>query len=204
MIHHRSSLKIAVITIAVIGSTAALLFFITSRYNAIPQIVASLTASNEMPPFPEIDQGGLSADQQRIITILQREYELQPDGTKYSEGVREPWCADFVSWVFNEAGMSFTNPNSGWWRIPGTYTLRDYYESENKFVAAGEAYEPNIGDTMLYDNPSPFGQHVNIVIANNDGVVTTIGGNERGRIRIVQHSANEALGFVGYGLLRAD
>ena len=53
---------------------------------------------------------------------------------------------------------------------------------------------------MLYDNPSPFGQHTNIVIENDNGVVTTIGGNEPGGIRIVKHEKPDTVGFIGYGV----
>lgn len=56
---------------------------------------------------------------------------------------------------------------------------------------------------MLYDNPSPFGQHVNIVLSvNNDGSITTVGGNEPGGIRVKTHVAHTKPGFVGYGILR--
>jgi hypothetical protein len=53
---------------------------------------------------------------------------------------------------------------------------------------------------MIYDNPSPFGQHTNIVIENTDGIVTTIGGNEPGGIRIIKHTTPDGLGFIGYGV----
>ncbi len=53
---------------------------------------------------------------------------------------------------------------------------------------------------MLYDNPSPFGQHTNIVIKNESGIVTTIGGNEPGGIRIVEHATKDTAGFIGYGV----
>ena len=133
--------------------------------------------------------------------ILEREYELNPDGTKYSEGIKEPWCADFVSWVYKEADVPLENPNSGYWRIPGTYTLREYYEQTGRFRSPDSNYTPKFGDTMLYDNPSTFGQHVNIVIQNNNGIITTIGGNEPGGIRIVTHEVGDTSGFVGYGVL---
>ena len=150
--------------------------------------------------IPEINTASLSADQQKVVNILKEEYEHQPDGTKYSEGVNEAWCADFVSWVFNKAGVPLSNPNSGSWRIPGTYTLREYYEQVGRFKSADSGYEPKVGDIMLYDNPSPFGQHTNIVIKNDNGIVTTIGGNEPGGIRVVKHDTVEGAGFIGYGV----
>lgn len=188
-------------TIAALLLFVAVGFFAQSRFNPIPQIVASTTASTEKKSFPSIPTDALSSDQQKIITILKQEYETQPNGTKYSEGIEEPWCADFVSWVYNQAGVPLKNPNSGSWRIPGTYTLREYYEAEGKFQPASTGYVPKVGDIMLYDNPSPFGQHTNFVIAVNDGTITTIGGNEPGGIRIVEHTNPDTVGFLGFGVL---
>ncbi len=171
-----------------------------SRFNPIPQIIASTTDSGERAIFPDVDTSKLTKDQSKVIEILKTEYALNPEGTKYSQGIEEPWCSDFVSWVYNEAEKPLINPNSGSWRIPGTYTLREYYESINKFESADSGYSPKVGDIMLYDNPSPFGQHTNMVIANDNGTVTTIGGNEPGGIRIVKHSSPDTAGFIGYGV----
>jgi len=173
---------------------------IQSRFNSIPQVISSLTSSKEKAAFPEVDAANLSTDQQKVIEILRTEYALNPPGAKYSDGVEEAWCADFVSWVFKEADMPLSNPNSGSWRIPGTYTLREYYESAGKLRLSNSNYSPKIGDVMLYDNPSPFGQHVNIVIKNDNVAITTIGGNEPGGIRVVKHTEPDTDGFIGYGV----
>lgn len=142
----------------------------------------------------------LTTTQQHIVTLLRQEYKVQPPGTKYSNGVAESWCADFVSWIMNQAGAPFSNPNNGGWRIPGTYTLRDYFESTGQFEKPG--YQPKVGDVVLYDNPSPFGQHTNIVIKNDNGVLTTVGGNEAGKIHVQVHSEANDPGLVGYGRLQ--
>ncbi len=192
-----------VLVCLVIGIAALfviVIVFANSRFNIFPQIIASTTTTNQMVEFPMVDEAELNPAQIKVMTILRTEYELQPEGTKYSEGVNEAWCADFVSWVFKEAEVPLSNPNSGYWRIPGTYTLREYYEQNDRFKAADSDYSPKIGDIMLYDNPSPFGQHTNIVIDTTDGVVTTIGGNEPGGIRIVKHTTPDSVGFIGYGV----
>ncbi len=190
---------VAFLVVASLGLLAIVLN--GSRFNIAPQLVSSLTSSRDRAEFPQIDLTSLSPSQQKIITILKQEYESQPDGTKYAEGIKEPWCADFVSWVFKEAGAPLVNPNSGGWRIPGTYTLREYYQAKGKFKPASSGYSPQVGDIMLYDNPSPFGQHTNIVIKNEAGVITTIGGNEPGGIRVVAHITPDKAGFIGYGIL---
>jgi hypothetical protein len=189
---------IAVIcAVAIIG----VIILFQSRMNLLPHMVATVTEGNKKESFPAIDTGKLDLTQQKIVALLRQEYKAQPAGTKYSEGVGEPWCADFVSWIMKNTDVPLKNPNSGSWRIPGTYTLREYYESSGRFKSAESGYSPKVGDIMLYDNPSPFGQHTNIVIKNNNGVVTTIGGNEPGGIRVYTHTDKDGVGFVGYGIL---
>ncbi len=175
--------------------------FLQSRFNGLPQVASSIVEVNHKESFPEINVANLDSRQQKIVTLLGQEYKAQNKGTKYSGGVEEPWCADFVSWIMNEAGVPLRNPNSGSWRIPGTYTLREYYQAEGKFKPGDSGYQPKIGDVMLYDNPSPFGQHTNIVLKNDHGVVTTVGGNEPGGIRVYTHHQPDGAGFVGYGTL---
>ena len=189
-----------VIATAILILTVLTVLFVGSRFNILPQMIASHTSSNEKIAFPEIDESQLSEEQLKVVSILKTEYNLNSDGTKYSEGISEAWCADFVSWVFNEAGRPLENPHSGSWRIPGTYTLREYYESIGKLKLANSEYSPKLGDIMLYDNPSPFGQHTNIVIKNDNGRITTIGGNEPGGIRVIEHVKKDDAGFIGYGV----
>lgn len=180
---------------------ALLIYVGFSRFNIVPHVIATATEGDKTEKFPDIDQSALNEEQLKIVQQLKQEFAVQPDGTKYSDGVSEPWCADFVSWIMNSAGYPLNNPNSGSWRIPGTYTLREYYESVGRFHPADSGYVPKVGDIMLYDNPSPFGQHTNIVIKNNDGLITTIGGNEPGGIRIITHTTKDTIGFIGYGSL---
>lgn len=189
-------IAILVLAIAVVG-----VVFWQYRYNPVPQLVYTATQTAHEESFPQIDTSTLDDRQRKIISLLRQEHTAQHPGTKYSEGINEPWCADFVSWIMREAGQPLTNPNSGLWRIPGTYTLRDYYNSVDKFEPAGSSYQPKVGDIMLYDNPSPFGQHTNIVIKNDHGVIITVGGNEMGKIRVVTHKTADKQGFVGYGIL---
>jgi len=193
-------MRVIIILVMILILTPLGILYSRSRFNIFPQLTESYSSKHEAIDFPEIKQKDLSISQKKVVEILREEYKLQPSGTKYSEGVNEPWCADFVSWVFHEADASLSNPNNDHWRIPGTYTLREYYEQANRFKSARSVYSPKVGDIMLYDNPSPFGQHTNIVIDNTNEIVTTIGGNEPGGIRIVKHTKQDDAGFIGYGV----
>ena len=144
----------------------------------------------------------LSPTQQHLITILEAEYAVQPSGTKYAEGANEPWCADFVSWVMKQSDMSFVNPNSGSWRIPGTHTLRDYFIAQGNWHPYGDGYEPKLGDIAIYDGDGPFGQHTNFVLNySSDGYLTTMGGNENGAIHVQKHKLSDTLSAVGFAVL---
>lgn len=156
--------------------------------------------------FPDIDTTGLSSLQIRIIELLRQEYAAQRPGTFYSEGVQEPWCADFISWIMREAGAPLSNPNSGYWRIPGVYTLEEYYSNEGRFSPRPEGYVPQVGDVIMYDDSSNFGQHASFVIISDGERVVTVGANKRGRdpkgyvtIDTINRYADP--GIVGYGLL---
>jgi hypothetical protein len=159
-----------------------------------------MTSVAKQQPFPAIATEQLDARQQKIVALLKQEYDVQHPGTYYAEGVKEAWCADFVSWIMRESGEPFTNPHSGLWRIPGTYTLREYYQSTGRFKPYNSGYQPKVGDVVLYDNPGIFGQHTNIVIKNDQGILTTVGGNEPGGIRVYTNERPEAAGTVGYGV----
>lgn len=195
----KKNLSIAIGSVLILISIISIVGWQT-RYNFLPQLIAS-SFDNKSESYPEVDVSNLSSVQQKIISITKQEFKTQPNYKKYSDGNNEPWCADFVSWVYKESGVSVKNPVSGSWRIPGTYTLRDYLNEEDRLVTDSE-HKPQVGDLMLYDNPNSFGQHVNIVIKiHKNGDITTIGGNEPGGIRLKTHKAHLESGFVGYGLL---
>ncbi|QNG18823.1 CHAP domain-containing protein [Rhodococcus triatomae] len=180
----------AAVVIALAIAVAGVLWWAPSRY--LPW---------DSAPFPEIDRSSLDAGQARVVDILETEHRAGRPGTHYSEGIEEEWCADFVSWVMREAGMPLSNPHSGHWRIPGVYTLQEYYESVDRFEQAGGGYVPRIGDVVLYDNTSWVGQHTNVVVAVDGDTATTVGGNEFGRVRVhtLEWSGDSAV--VGFGRL---
>lgn len=194
---------IAILAIAIAVIVAGIVF-LGSRYSSIPQATSSLVSKLQQSPkeeFPDIDTTTLSATQRSIVELTKQAYKQQEPGTFYSQGSDEAWCANFVSWIMREAGQPYENPHSGSWRIPGTVTLREYYQSTQQFLAYTQQYTPKTGDTILYDNPSPFGQHVNFVLVVTPTTITTIGGNEPGGIRVHTRDRSDDRGVLGYGVL---
>lgn len=91
---------------------------------------------------------------------------------------------------------------SAYWRlrIPGTFTLREYYEANGRFKPANSGYQPLPGDAAIYRNSPVFGDHANIVLKNDNGVLTTVGGNEANRIRVFVNHNKQYDGLLGYGV----
>jgi hypothetical protein len=164
-------------------------------------------------PFPSISTAHLSSQQARIINLAHAEYAKHPISydqavLTYSQGNKQAWCANFVSWIMLQAGTPYSNPNSGSWRIPGVYTLQEYYQSHNRYEAAG-SYRPQPGDVAFYIGKSYFGLstsgHVALVIKVEGNTMTTIGGNESGRMRIDTQPIETGLNrLVGFGKLTAS
>jgi hypothetical protein len=150
--------------------------------------------------FPDVDASSLSPAQRRIVTVAKIEHAAQSSYLKYTDGNKEAWCSDFVSWVMRQSGVPLTNPNSNGWRIPGTLTLKDYYQSQGRFKSLASGYQPKVGDIVIYDGAGWFGQHTNIVLANRNSQLTTVGGNENGKVR-VQTKPLGIKGTIGYGQL---
>ncbi|HNP55602.1 MAG TPA: CHAP domain-containing protein [Gordonia sp. (in: high G+C Gram-positive bacteria)] len=144
-------------------------------------------------------QPGLTPIRQRIVAVLRSQYENPPESPAvYTEGIREPWCADFVSWTQRRAGSPVRNPTNGSWRIPGVATLADYYRSVGRFH--GPDYRPKPGDVVIYEPPNRFKQHTNTVIAVDGDRVTTLGGNEPPNgISVNSYRLSKVRGIVGYG-----
>lgn len=195
---------------AIISATVVLLLLALLGILAIQPKIADkllspansvrLDRSRGEATFPDIATTNLSPTRQKIISLAKTEFEAQSAGTKFSQGAKEPWCANFVSYIMNQAGAPLKNPHTGGWRIPGTFTLREYYQAAGRFKSADSDYQPRPGDVAIYRNSPVFGDHTNIVLKNDNGVLTTVGGNEMNRIRVFTNRDKQYDGLLGYGV----
>ena len=207
--------KLVIITCAVliIGLTLVVLLNLPNTRSYFKSAISSALAhlsSRTSEPFPTIETVGLSTEQIAIVKLSSQEYAKKPVSFDqnvhiYTEGVNEPWCADYVSWIYKKAGTPLSNPNSGSWRIPGVLTLQQYFKSTNRYKSVG-AYTPKTGDVAMYvGNKTLDGrsrQHTNIVLKVENNSMTTIGGNERGRLRVSSQPYNtDENSLVGFGIL---
>ena len=189
----------SVAIVAVIAGTAIGWDKIFYKLHSATTHVTFDSSSGE-PQFPDINMSQLSPVRQKVIRLARQEFMANPPGTKYSQGANEPWCADFISWLFKEAGSPLKNPHTGSWRIPGTFTLREYYQQVGKFKPADSGYTPRPGDVAIYHGSPIFGDHTHMVLKYDNGILTTVGGNE-GKIRVFANTKKQYDGLVGYGVV---
>ncbi len=66
-----------------------------------------------------------------LVDIALSQVGTGPGGgyLKYSDGRHENWCADFVSWVFQQASKPLTPPN-----IPAAASVRDWFKANGVWV----------------------------------------------------------------------
>lgn len=121
--------------------------------------------------YDKYNCGGGGAGNGDIVAIAAREVGHTESGChdcgveKYTDGknLREEWCADFVSWVYNQAGYKFTRNASS----SGLYNwFRKYQTGFDR--GAGT---PQPGDVIY------FHSHIGIVEKVANGKVFTIEGN---------------------------
>lgn len=129
---------------------------------------------------------GLSQVRQNIVCIAEAELKTWQDGQgdchKYAPQPAgqecEEWCANFISWIFREAGYPFTGGESGGWRIPFVPNIQALgQQNQNFHWHPVGSYTPKPGDIAIYG-----ARHTNLVISVSGGTVTTIGGNQSGKV----------------------
>lgn len=181
----------------------AILFCAGYLYKMLAPVIYFSTNSLQGLEFPDVDAIHSSAEVKALLSLAKFEYENPHPGEFYADGVKEPWCADFVSYLYKEAGVPFVNPNTGSWRIPGIYTLREYLQ-ENDAWHLEPDYHPVPGDIVIYDG-GLFGGHTNLVLQTEDDYIITIGGNENNQIRLDRFQwADGKYGVQGFGHLIED
>ena len=93
--------------------------------------------------------------------------------TKYGEWNNcnyEAWCATFVSWCLNNAGV----PKSIAIRSISVRVYESTYRTRNQFYLKGE-YQPQPGDLIIFS--SAGASHIGIVVKSDETTVYTIEGN---------------------------
>ena len=157
-----------------------------------------------------VDENSPNASAGSVVKIAEQEFseyggvrEYSENVLKYTSGRREAWCANFVSWVFKEAGTPFKGGAYEDWEYPSVLGLQTYFKQSHTYFAVGEQ-TPQPGDVAFYiGGQTPGGgstEHVNIVVEVKGGEMVTVGGNEGDTLQRNTHEI--ALGsssLVGFG-----
>ncbi len=106
----------------------------------------------------------------------------------------EPWCAMFVSWCANKAG------------IIGSYIPMyaycpygvNWYEGRGKYRRSSSGYAPNPGDVIMFQSGGVV-SHTGIVTNYGSNTVTTIEGNSGDAVVSHQYNINNTY-IHGYGV----
>ena len=142
---------------------------------------------------------------ERFVNVALGEFGYKEKGeniTKYGEWYGdngEPWCAMFVSWCANQAGILITksNPNGLVPRYEGVSAGMAAYIDKERFQYKKD-YTPKYGDIMFLK--SNGASHTAIVVGydKNTNKVYTIEGNFSDKVSKVWRSADNCE-ITGYG-----
>lgn len=131
--------------------------------------------------------GNLSQTRQNVVCIARQELAKWQSGQltpangyfAYSQNRVEEWCADFASWVYDQAKYPLRNdPN---WNVPSVSEIQTIAENASqqqtdKFTFhSPNGYTPVPGDLAIHG-----GNHVNIVVATLPGGSFTLIGGDQG------------------------
>lgn len=148
--------------------------------------------------------GGSQNGRQALLSVAKSQIGYTAGSNKYTKygdwyGLpNADWCAMFVSWCANEAGIG-TNI------IPKHASCGvgiNWFKSNGTWKSRVSGYTPIQGDLIYYDYENDgFIDHVGIVESVSNGTITSIEGNVGGGNGIVArqyHSLNNT-DIIGYG-----
>lgn len=165
------------------------------------------------PPAPGQGGGGV---RERIVQIAKAElaknvtedagedkdsggnivkYRTAVTGPGEKADLPEPWCADFASWVWKQAGVPFGKDGRGedW-----TVAMIDWAKKQGTYHARG-SYDPKPGDFLMVDWEGGQGvDHVAVVTEVSGGRVHYIAGNESDKVKAGSFAVGDAkmMGFI--------
>jgi hypothetical protein len=88
--------------------------------------------------------------------------------------LREPWCADFVSWAWNKAGARIGFDGRGSDYVP---ELVAWARISHRWHWARDGYRPRAGDLVVYASGGSRSGHVGMVVKTRGGRIYTVEGN---------------------------
>lgn len=144
---------------------------------------------------------GLSGND--LVRIAQEQLGLMevPDGCNCGDQIQkflgsspgEFWCADFVSWVYNEAGRPFFGGLDGGWRIANVSAMHDFISANGRWFDAGSPEDPAPGDVISFRDD----EHVGLVEYLDDA--GTPGNPNDDRVHTIEGNTSNMVARRDYG-----
>lgn len=112
-----------------------------------------------------------------VLSIAQAQVGVNPGGNKFWQYMGYPshveWCASFLSWVMNEAGLTMAQ----WTQSGGV--LQIYNGAVNRGDILSDPNDLQPGDVVFFEwrNPGDGPDHIGIVETITTTTITTIEGN---------------------------
>lgn len=158
----------------------------------------------------------VSVVRKNVVCLAQQELALwtptydRQNYLKYSQNIPEEWCADFVSWVYNQAGYPLGTKLN--WRLSSVFEIKQigdknlgfhYHDSNN--------YIPQPGDLAIHSKDNNPYYHVSMVVdVNVTGKTLILIGGDQGsgpyggsasqsvvsKDTVVGFSSNDIIGYV--------
>lgn len=144
----------------------------------------------------------MSGTREDIVKIAKSQLGIKENGTnnvKYNtwfygkavSGSGYPWCAAFVAWCANQAGVSTSV-------IPKTASVSElqyFFQKKSQYKTKSSGYRPQPGDIMI--QKSNGASHTGIVISSNSSSFTVIEGNAADKVmqRTYAYFLSELSGF---------
>jgi hypothetical protein len=137
---------------------------------------------------------GLSQTRQNVVCVAENQLAIwtskpgyphpaysesgyRTDPTNYTQGRSEEWCADFATWVYNQAGDPIQKPDWNIAYVPNIQAAGQSGGANHQFHwhPIGSGYTPRPGDFAIHG-----ANHVNIFIDNKGpgGTNRYIGGDQ--------------------------
>jgi hypothetical protein len=155
----------------------------------------------------------------KVVQIAQQEYAKNvkespkgsnagPEVNKYTDNHPEYWCADFVSWIYKEAGTPFSGGSSGGWRLPAVTGLIAWLKANGTYVEQGPTATPPVpGDVITFNYKTgnadtQSGNHTGIIETVDGDTITTIEGNASDAVSRRTYNWKTATDISGWGRMK--
>lgn len=122
-------------------------------------------------------------------------YRRAVTGAGENPRIREPWCADFISWAWRRGGVRIGFGGHGADYVP---ELVLWARVSRRWHWARAGYRPRQGDLIVYNDGTSRYSHIGMVVTTTRRRVHTVEGNFRDRVqrRTIKPWGPRVTGFI--------